>query len=319
MLQTFKYYALAHQDSFDVCWCRGSIAEKILAPMVKKIEAQGGRVLASHAVEDVLQDPSTGEIKGLLANNWVAGRKVSIDADAVVFCVGISGMQKIVSSSKILSDRPEFRNIFNLKALDVISTRLWFDKRVETQFPANVIVGFEPETGGTYFNLNTLHDEFKDAPGSVIAADFYHSNTLMPLSDEQIARRVHDIIMQCEPAFKEAKLVDHAVLKFSKAVTHFNAGSFPYRPTQKTSFGNVFFAGDWVRDLDHGANGLSQERAYVTGMAAANLVSEHFGRGRPVDIKPVRPDEPHIALPTMLGKNARQALEGAGIRSPFLF
>ncbi len=29
-------------------------------------------------------------------------------------------------------------------------------------------------------------DEYKDAPGSVITADFYGSNQLMPLSDEQV-------------------------------------------------------------------------------------------------------------------------------------
>ena len=57
------------------------------------------------------------------------------------------------------------------------------------------------------------------------------------------------------------QVIDSKVLRFPKAVTHFSPGSHASRPRQQTSFGNVFIAGDWVRDLDHGANGLSQARA----------------------------------------------------------
>lgn len=54
------------------------------------------------------------------------------------------------------------------------------------------------------------------------------------------------------------QVVDSAVLKFPKAVTHFSPGSHAYMPEQTTSFPNVFIAGDWVKNIDHGANGLSQ-------------------------------------------------------------
>ena len=59
------------------------------------------------------------------------------------------------------------------------------------------------------------------------------------------------------------QVIDSKVLRFPKAVTHFSPGSHASRPRQQTSFGNVFIAGDWVRDLDHGANGLSQVSAFV--------------------------------------------------------
>ena len=48
------------------------------------------------------------------------------------------------------------------------------------------------------------------------------------------------------------------MLRFPMAVTHFSPGSYASRPLQTTSFGNVFMAGDWVKGVPHGANGLSQ-------------------------------------------------------------
>jgi len=44
----------------------------------------------------------------------------------------------------------------NLRALDVIATRLWFDRVVDTRYPANVLSGFEKTAGATFFNLNQL-------------------------------------------------------------------------------------------------------------------------------------------------------------------
>ena len=67
-----------------------------------------------------------------------------------------AGMQKLITASPTLAGRPEFRRIMTLKGLDVMATRLWFDKRVETRFPSNVLSGFEESTGGTFFNLNQL-------------------------------------------------------------------------------------------------------------------------------------------------------------------
>jgi hypothetical protein len=52
--------------------------------------------------------------------------------------------------------QPDFRSIMELRSLDVVATRIWFDRRVATRYPANVLSGFEPTAGATFFNLNDL-------------------------------------------------------------------------------------------------------------------------------------------------------------------
>ena len=65
-------------------------------------------------------------------------------------------MQKLVAGCPELGRQAEFARIANLRSIDCIATRIWFDRRVATQFPANVLSGFEECTGGTWFNLNDL-------------------------------------------------------------------------------------------------------------------------------------------------------------------
>lgn len=318
VLETLYFYALAHQNDFDVCWPKGSIAELIFTPLVERIGREGGRVLGNRLVTGLTTDPDSGEVSSVEATDRATGETFSYPADAVVFAVGITGMQKLVTATPALAKQPDFRAIMELRALDVIATRLWFDRRVATRYPANVLSGFEKTAGATFFNLNDLQDEYASEPGSVISADFYHSNALMPLSDEQIVQRVVSHLQTCEPGFKGAQVVDSIVLRFPKAVTHFSPGSYQHRPYQATTIPNVFMAGDWVKGVPHGANGLSQERAYVTGLSAANLVVSRLGVGQPATILDVEEDEPHIAAARAAVRTAREAADALGLKSPFL-
>ena len=81
---------------------------------------------------------------------------------------------------------------------------------------------------------------------------------------------------------------------------------------------NLFLAGDWVKGVPHGANGLSQERAWVTGLTAANLVVDQLGVGQRAQVIPVEADEPHIVAAKDLNKRVKDTLAGLGLRLPFL-
>ncbi len=290
------YFILAHQPDFDVVWCRGTVGEKIFKPWVEQIEAAGGKVLTNQRVTDLVVEGD--KVKGVVCDEDVFA------ADAVIMSVSVSGMKKIVSNSPTLSSYGEFADLSNLGGIDVLATRLWFDRQVNVPLPSNACFGFDPTTGWTFFDLNTLHDEYKEETGSVIEADFYHANQLLSLSNEEVVAKVHGDLATCIPEFKDAKVVDSSVIGVRQGVTHFAPGSYQYLLKGKTSIENLYMSGDWII-TNHGS--WSQEKAYVTGLEAANLVIEKFG-GSPAKIIPIAPDEPHIQL----ARTVNQMVRGLG-------
>ncbi|WP_218082025.1 hydroxysqualene dehydroxylase [Anthocerotibacter panamensis] len=287
------FFILAHQADFDVVWCRGTVGEKIFKPWGERIAHVGGRVVTGCRVNDLRVDEA-GQVTGV-----VAGEQV-YPADAVIFAVGVSGMQKIVQGSPSLRER--LRGVMNLGAVDVLATRLWFDRKIAIPRASNACFGFEATTGWTFFDLNALHDEYREEAGTVVEADFYHANQWLPLDDAQILPLVQHYLATCVPAFGEARLIDSSVIRLPRAVTHFAPGSYQHLLSGTTSFANVFMAGDWIVNR-HGS--WSQEKAYVTGLEAANRVIDRLGLGQQAAILPVEVDEPHIQLARTIHQTTR--------------
>jgi uncharacterized protein with NAD-binding domain and iron-sulfur cluster len=294
------YFILAHQPNFDVVWCRGTVGELIFRPWITRIEQAGGKVFTNRRVTDIVLEER--EPTHLRAKAVICGDE-RFEADAVIFAVGVTGMQKIVSNSSSLRQLPQFCNLMNLGAVDVLATRLWFNRKVKVPLPSNACFGFDATTGWTFFDLNALHDEWKDEPGSVIEADFYHANQLLPLDDAQIVAKVQRDLATCIPEFGTATVVDSSVVRLPRAVTHFAPGSYSSMLPGTTCIENVWMSGDWIINR-HGS--WSQEKAYVTGLEAANHVIAQFGIGTPAPIIPVEPDEAHIQLARTLNQNLRR-------------
>ncbi|NEN89940.1 MAG: NAD(P)-binding protein [Okeania sp. SIO3H1] len=290
------YFILAHQPDFDVVWCRGTVGEMIFKPWVENIENLGGKVLTKQRVTDLIVDDNSKATK-------VVCEDQIFEADAVIFAVGISGMKKIMAGSEALQSRQEFRNINNLGGVDVLGTRLWFDRKISIPRASNACFGFDTTTGWTFFDLNALHDEFHHEPGTVVEVDFYHANQFLPLSDREIIKMVQTYLATCIPEFIEAEIIDQSVVRVREAVTHFFPGSYQYLLPAKTSFENVFMSGDWIVNR-HGS--WSQEKAYVTGLEAANLVVDKFKLGQKANIIPVEKDEEHIQFARTINKSVRE-------------
>lgn len=122
----------------------------------------------------------------------------------------------------------------------------------------------------------------------------------MSLSDEAIISiLMNDLLPDAIPAFRAAKVVDSYVIRCPQAVNWFSPGSYVKRPPSSLpTIDNLAIAGDWVNlgKFEHGSKGLCQERAYVTGIEAANSLSRTGALGikkltRRVNVIPIRDDE----------------------------
>lgn len=308
VMELLYYYALAHQDSFDVRWIKnGTVSDSLIAPLADslqtdyKLNVMGGTRVTKVSL-------SEGG-KTILEYTGKDGKDGSLEVDGIVLALNGKGMASVVESSPDLSQYPTFSKAASMKnGIDVISTRIWLDRYVPTRTPANVFSRFEAlrGAGGTFFMLDQLQKENEESlwggdevQGSVLACDFYNAGSLMSLSDEKLIDiLMDDLLPEAVPEFRNAKVVDSWVGKFPGSVSFFNPGSFDKRPPMQGDrhLPQIKFAGDWVRmgDQEHGAKGLCQERAYVSGIQAANLLlDEVVGKSRLYKhpVIPVREDE----------------------------
>jgi uncharacterized protein with NAD-binding domain and iron-sulfur cluster len=336
-MELLYYYALAHQDSFDVRWIRSrSIGEQLLAPLSQRLCREHQLKVFGGTFASRLNVSPTGAIDSLETRSLATGETGLIDdVDAVVLAVGVRGMGSLMATSpQCAALAPELLRAGELGAIDVVSVRLWLDRTVAVADPANVFSRFEAlrGAGGTFFMLDqlqgeTLQELWGDQPvqGSVIASDFYNASAMAELSDQAIVDcLMQDLLPMAQPAFRGAQVVDQEVRRYPGSVSLFSPGSFQQRPPLETSMASVVCAGDWVRmgEREFGAKGLCQERAYVCGLEAANsLLRRGIVRGTGSGehrVIPIRPDEPQVVLGRALNKLVMDPLEAVGLRWPWL-
>ena len=279
VMELLYYYALAHQDSFDVRWIKnGTVSDSLIAPLAKYLETdydlqvKGGSFVSKISLN---KDTTTIEYKTR------SGDVSTMDVDGIVLALNGKGMASVMENSPDLSQYSTFSKAASMKnGIDVISTRIWLDRYVPTRTPANVFSRFDAlrGSGGTFFMLDQLQSENQEElwggeepQGSVLACDFYNAGALMSLSDEKIIEiLMKDLLPEAVPQFAFAEVKDSWVGKFPGSVSFFSPGSFTRRPPLQgdPNVPQIKFAGDWVRmgDMEHGAKGLCQERAYVSGL-----------------------------------------------------
>lgn len=300
------FFVLKDQKSFDVRWCKGNIGRVIFDPWVKLMETNGVTFQTNTRVVGFELNEDGKSLSGLtIKNNDDDDDTTSqITADTVVLAVGAEALNAFVRfSPTTLGQYAEFRRFANLRGTSVLATRIFLDRTLTVPFSANACWGFDEGVGMTVFDISTLHggdaDTTAGAPGSVLEVDYYHAQSLLVLDDDAVVAKVKaDLDTVLGAACRTAAVVDAAVVRLPRAVNWYYPGSYKDMPDLRSeSLHNLFFVGDIVRSR-HGS--WSQEKAFVTGMEAANVIT-----GRPVDegIVPLAPDEPHVAF----GRNAVSA------------
>lgn len=327
VMELLYYYALAHQDSFDVRWIKnGTVADSLISPLSTTLmndykdtlQVKGGSFVKTISVDEINDSDSkmkASKVSYTTRNptDGTINEHTIDDIDGIILSVGCKGMRSIVSSSPDLARIPVFANAASLQGIDVISVRLWLDTKVHTRTPANVFSRFNAlrGAGGTFFMLDQFQEGNEDAlwgndevQGSVVACDFYNAGRVINLSDDDIIDiLMKELLPSAVPKFADAKVVDSWVGKYPGTVSWFSPGSYTLRPplegAGKAILSNIKCAGDWVKmgEREHGAKGLCQERAFVSGIEAANSLlkstvsSASEESYKMLDVLPVRDDE----------------------------
>ncbi|EXB24028.1 Phytoene dehydrogenase [Morus notabilis] len=287
------YYILAHQKDFDMLWCRGTVREKIFEPWIDSMKTKGCEFIEGRKVTGVSVNEETGYVSAVTCGTE------TYNADAVILAVGISTLQDLIKSrvdfgimySAVLCAREEFLKVLYLDSIDVVSVKLWLDRKVNIPYANNACSGFDDSFGWTFFHLNAIHDEHKDGPVTVLQADFYYANELLPQKDEYIVAKAMSYLSKCVKNLVNVAVTENEIKRFPKSLTHFFPGSYKYMLRGSTSFPNLFMAGDWIINR-HGS--WAQEKSFVTGLEAANRVVDCLEEGSFAKIIPVEEDEPHI-------------------------
>ena len=351
VMELLYYYALAHQDSFDVRWIRnGTVADSLIAPLATSLQEEHGlKVMGGCRVSEISLTQSPTKSSASMASQIKYSRPVTkdgkvsytteslTDIDGIVLALGCKGIESVVRASPELARIPVFSQAASLKGIDVISARIWFDRKIATRTPANVFSRFEAlrGAGGTFFMLDQLQDDNDDLwggaddsndgqKGSVVACDFYNAGRLLSLSDEDILKTLtKDLLPSAVTEFGNAKVVDFWVGKYPGTVSWFSPGSYSKRPpldgAGNSVLPNVKFAGDIVRmgKREHGAKGLCQERAYVSGIEAANSLltsTLQHGEFQELEVIPVREDEIQFKLGVQINNNVMKYLPRFWVR-----
>ena len=134
VMELLYYYALAHQDSFDVRWIRrGTVASSIIAPLAKLLtEEKGLNVRGGCRVSKVSVKRDGGGVESIVFTE--NGKEDTIsDIDGTVFALGNNGLRSLINNSPDLASIPSIASASSLNGIDVISTRIWFDKKIKTR------------------------------------------------------------------------------------------------------------------------------------------------------------------------------------------
>ncbi|MDC0310283.1 FAD-dependent oxidoreductase [bacterium] len=340
-MELLYYYALAHQDSFDVRWIKSkSIAEHVFAPLSERLQDEHQlQVMGGTLATGLKISTDTRSVLSMETRLVTTGHSGVIEnVDAVVLAVGAKGMGALMANSpECAALTPELVRAGSLDAIDVVSVRLWLDRTISVADPANVFSRFSAlkGAGATFFMLDQLQHDTKQAlwgdqpvQGSVIGSDFYNASAIAELSDQDVVDcLMQDLLPMAQPAFGGAVVVDQEVRRYPRSVSLFSPGSFGQRPPLETSLAPVVCAGDWVRmgEREHGAKGLCQERAYVSGLEAANSLlrrgivrGSSASSGQQHSVLPIRADEPQVVLGRAINKLVMDPLESFGIQWPWL-
>ena len=336
-LSCFHVFALQSQGAFDVRWCRGGIGELIFNPWAELLTASGVDIRGGCKVASIAHanDGNTAATTKGLQITLEDNSSEPFTCDAVVMAVGGTAMGRLAQASPAFDDIPIASDFTENRGVTCVAVRIFLKPHAittsgleggqydATQLPPDVgkamknspvaVCGAEigsipelKETGFCIYDLQRLHDEFAvgkqigDTPTAVLEVDFFRADDIADIEDNdkvaELALRVVAATLKTAP-IPASEIVDLAVVRAKKAVSHFAINSASYSPPvcllEKSG---IYMCGDWVDRTGHAS--WSTEKAVVTGRQAAEQLIKNLelkSRAQPsIKVIPAAPDTPPL-------------------------
>jgi zeta-carotene desaturase len=207
-------------------------------------------------------------------------------ADFYIVAVPFDRLLKLLPES--VQAQQMFAQLRNFKLSPITSVHLWFDRPVMTE-PYLTLVD---RTTQWIFNKSKLAAEGAEQPGQYLQCVVSASYDLTSRSQQEIIDLCTAEVLQALPDAAQAQVVRAVVVRENAASFSPEPGSLRWRPFQRTSFRNLFLAGDWTQT----GWPATMESAVRSGYLAAEALLSAAGMPKRL----MQPDLPVSRISRML-------------------
>ena len=314
-LAVLTNYVLSHQNDFDVRW--PSAPQQVFERWTERLVDRGVELRGSTPVSHVLVDGN--KVAGVQTTNGE-----NIEAQIVILACGASALPRIIDKSPAaVRECAGLRDIGNLTCSAVTAARLTAEPgyTAPLRYASNVFGGLDGDksVAGTFYDVGALMPEGeKRVFGQQVEVDTYNAQNLVNAEDDAIVSAARRTLALADERWLTLPICDVRLARAKNAATRFVPGSNSHTPAMIPDGAprGLFCAGDVVRqspadfNVHRGARGLSQEKALVTGLAAAEQAAKDFLGLREVSasVQPlaVDADEEHISIAKESVRRARE-------------
>ncbi|HEY9613972.1 9,9'-di-cis-zeta-carotene desaturase [Allocoleopsis sp.] len=282
MLTIFQFFASKTEASV-LRMLEGSPDEYLHQPIVKYLEARGGKIHTRRRVREILFTEVDGRTKvtGLVVAKGET--EETILADAYVCATDVPGVQRVLPEA--WRKWSEFDNIYKLDTIPVATVQLRFDgwvtelhdaeKRQQLTEAAGIDnLLYTPDADFSCFAdlaLTSPGNYYKQGEGSLLQLVLTPGDPFIRQNNEAIAQHVLKQVHELFPSSRELNMTWYSVVKLAQSLYREAPGMDPYRPPQKTPINNFFLAGSYTQQdyID------SMEGATLSGRQAAKAILEN--------------------------------------------
>jgi phytoene desaturase len=244
---------------------KGSPDVNIWRPLMRQIEARGGRVELGRKVTGIEYDEGANRVTGFQMDDGSL-----ITGDIYVSAMPVHSLRKVLPAS--WRKFPYFDNLKHLKGAPVITMQLFFDRQIagvdNLLFSAGTHLS-------VYADMAMVAPEYHRGGKSIMQFVVAPAEKLITLPDDELVRFVMQEFVRLHPVAREARLLKHTIVRIPNSVYQALPGVDRYRPDQASPVTNFFLAGDYTRQ--HFL--ASIEGATISGKQCVERITDAVTRG----------------------------------------